>query len=113
MWNATEGNWRPEDQRARQVQSRRPAQAARTASASVCPKSGQARSIETDTITFHPGQKDVLIPIDSNVLINDAAAFVVSICSQGPLGVTQSRGIVGIRQRHERRERHSPEHTGE
>lgn len=59
-------------------------------------KTGKQMAIQTGTVTLHPGQKDVIVPIDSDALIRDAAAFVVSVCSQGPMGVPQNEGVVGI-----------------
>jgi hypothetical protein len=65
----------------------------------LCAKTGKRIPIETGTVTFHRGQKDVLVPLDSppgGREIHDGSAFVVSVCSQGPMGVSQSEGIVGI-----------------
>lgn len=65
----------------------------------LCAKTGKRIPIETGTVTFHPGQKDVLVPLDSPPgarEIHEGSAFVVSVCSQGPMGVSQSEGIVGI-----------------
>jgi hypothetical protein len=64
----------------------------------VCAKTGKRVPIETGTITLRPGQKDVLLPLDAPTqeLVRDAAAFVVSVCSQGPMGVAQTEGILGI-----------------
>jgi hypothetical protein len=72
------------------------ASANRTYRVSVCSKNGKRVPLETGSITLHPGQKDVLVPIDSREIIRDAAAFVVSVCSPGPMGVSQSEGVVGF-----------------
>jgi hypothetical protein len=61
-----------------------------------CPKSGKQYTIETGSVTMHPGQKEVVVPINPPELLHGAAAFVVSICSEGPLGVSQSEGVVGF-----------------
>ncbi|MFT3687231.1 MAG: hypothetical protein QM783_20300 [Phycisphaerales bacterium] len=64
----------------------------------VCAKTGKRIPIETGAITLRPGQKDVLLPLDAPTkeMVRDASAFVVSVCSQGPMGVAQTEGIVGI-----------------
>ena len=61
-----------------------------------CPKSGKQVTVETGAVTLHPGQKDVVVPINPTETLRGAASFVVSVCSQGPMGVSQSEGVVGI-----------------
>ena len=61
-----------------------------------CAKSGKQTTIETGAITFHPGQKEVVVPISPDEMLHGAAAFVVSVCTPGPMGVSQSEGVIGI-----------------
>ena len=61
-----------------------------------CAKTGKQTTIETGSVTFQPGQKVAVVPINPSEMLHGAAAFVVSVCSQGPLGVTQSEGVIGI-----------------
>ncbi|HZW06358.1 MAG TPA: hypothetical protein VFF65_04475 [Phycisphaerales bacterium] len=61
-----------------------------------CPKSGRQVTVETGSVTLHPGQKEVVVPINPTEVVRGSAAFIVSVCSQGPMGVTQSEGVVGF-----------------
>ncbi|HYD01364.1 MAG TPA: hypothetical protein VEB22_09075 [Phycisphaerales bacterium] len=61
-----------------------------------CPKSGRQVTVETGSVTLHPGQKEVFVPITPMEVVKGSAAFIVSVCSQGPMGVTQSEGVVGF-----------------
>ncbi len=61
-----------------------------------CPKSGKQVTVETGSVTLHPGQTEVVVPINPPEMVHGAAAFVVSVCSQGLMGVSQSEGVVGI-----------------
>lgn len=61
-----------------------------------CATSGKQTTIETGAITFHPGQKEVVVPISPDEMLHGVAAFVVSVCTPGPMGVSQSEGVIGI-----------------
>lgn len=61
-----------------------------------CAKTGKQVTVETGPVTLGPGQKEVLVPINPTEMLHGAAAFVVSVCSQGPMGMTQSEGVVGM-----------------
>lgn len=61
-----------------------------------CAKTGKQTTIETGAVTFKPGQKEVVVPISPNEMLHGAAAFVVSVCTPGQFGVSQSEGVVGI-----------------
>jgi len=61
-----------------------------------CAKSGRQVTVETGSVTLQPGQKDVVVPITPGEALKGSAAFVVSLCSTGPLGVTQCEGVVGL-----------------
>ncbi|MDP1661011.1 MAG: hypothetical protein Q8L55_03765 [Phycisphaerales bacterium] len=61
-----------------------------------CSKSGKQVTVETGSVTLHPGQTEVVVAINPPVMVHGAAAFVVSVCSQGLMGVSQSEGVIGI-----------------
>lgn len=93
MWNPDEGSG--------VLQIKGPDDAKTTSSHSYrvsvrCAKSGKQVTVETGPVTLGPGQKEVLVPINPTEMLHGAAAFVVSVCSQGPMGMTQSEGVVGM-----------------
>lgn len=61
-----------------------------------CSKSGKLTTIETGAVTFKPGQREVVVPISPTEQLHGAAAFVVSVCTPGPMGVPLSEGVIGV-----------------